>query len=61
MAGAKRRTVNVTVGGQTFAPDDKIPADLEKLIDNPKVYAEPESAPADPPAEDSGDDPADKA
>lgn len=38
MAAAKRPTVYVTVGGQTFAPGDEIPADLAKLIDNPKVW-----------------------
>lgn len=49
MAGGKKPAVFVTVGGQTFAPGSEIPADLAKLIDNPKVW-EGEPEPAEPKA-----------
>lgn len=42
--GARKRTVYVTVGGQTFAPDEEISADLAKTIDNPKVWGDTDTA-----------------
>jgi hypothetical protein len=44
-----KRTGYVTVAGTIFGPDDKIPAELAKRIDNPKVTGsdspEPEPTP----------------
>lgn len=40
MAG--RLKVYVTVDGQQYGPDDTVPADVAKKIDNPDVWAEDE-------------------
>lgn len=34
----------VTVAGQTYGPDDDLPAEVAKQIDNPKAWAEEKPA-----------------
>lgn len=50
MAG--RLAATVYIDGQAYGPDDDVPADVAKRIDNPKAWAEqPTSEPAnEPPA-----------
>ncbi len=40
MTGAKKLAGFVTVNGTTYGPDDDLPADVAKQIDNPKAWGE---------------------
>lgn len=37
---AKKLRGYVTANGETYGPDDTLPADVEKSIDNPKAFDE---------------------
>lgn len=40
MSGRKRLTSFVHVAGRVYGPDDDVPADVAKLITNPKAWGE---------------------
>ncbi len=40
MAAAKKLATNVFVDGKWYGPEDDVPADVAKQIENPDVWAE---------------------
>lgn len=47
MASGKKLARYTTIGGVTYGPDDKLPADVAKQITNPKAWEADEDSPGE--------------
>ncbi len=48
MAAAKKLTTYVHVNGSVYGPDDDVPADVAKQIENPKAWAKDDDKSSEP-------------